>query len=91
MRPPICEVCRRKAVETVRFADYEPLPDGMVGHPRGLGWFCRWHLAGARALDGRTMGAAVRRLRVVTALVLVLVIGALAVLGLAGLVALSSR
>ena len=70
MRPPICEVCGREASATVSFSNYEPLPDGMVGHPRGLGWFCRWHLAGARALRGRPMGAAVRRLKVLRALAL---------------------
>ena len=81
MRPPICEVCRRKAVETVRFANFEPLPDGMTGHPRGLGWFCRWHLWGARRLTGRTMGRAVGILRLSTigvALVLLVLAAAVA-------------
>ena len=63
MRPPICELCRGRAVETVRFADYEPLPDGMVGHPRGLGWFCDRHLGAARALRGEALGDAIGLLR----------------------------
>ncbi len=71
MRPPICEVCRRKAVATVAFADYEPLPDGMVGHPRGLGWFCRWHVAGARALRRHSMGRVVGVLRAASVIVVV--------------------
>ena len=70
MRPPVCEVCRRKAHATVSFADYRPLPDGMTGHPRGLGWFCRLHLPGARALARSSMGPAVRRLRLLTVVLL---------------------
>lgn len=81
MRPPICEVCGRRARATVGFADYKSLPDGMVGHPRGLGWFCAWHLPGARRLTGWTMGEAVRRLEVLTGLVLVT--GVFGLLGLA--------
>lgn len=78
MRPPICEVCGREAIETVRFANYEPLPDGMVGHPRGLGWFCRRHLRGARRLAGRPMVRAVEILRVRTAALVILAIALLA-------------
>lgn len=81
MRPPICEVCGRKARATVSFADYEALPDGMVGHPRGLGWFCRAHLAGARALRGRPMGAAVRRLRALSGLFIALLVLAFFIVG----------
>lgn len=61
MRPPICELCGGKAVETVRFADYEPLPpDGSVGHPRGLGWFCGRHLIAVRSLTTGSLGDAIR-------------------------------
>ena len=83
MRPPICEVCGRGAIATVSFSDYEPLPDGMVGHPRGVGWFCRWHLKPARRLSRRTLGQAVRRLRALTVLVLSLLLIALLAVGVA--------
>ncbi len=48
MRPPICFICRKEfslsdGGGTVRFADYEPLPKGQVGHPDGLEWFCEEH------------------------------------------------
>ncbi len=54
MKPPACAVCGRSweywpGIETVEFADYEPLPDGFVGHPRGLAWICPAHLERARA------------------------------------------
>ena len=85
MRPPICEVCRGRATETVRFADHEPLPDGMTGHPPGLGWFCRRHLEGARALAGRSLGEAVgllrRRRRLPALSLLIAAAAALAILG----------
>lgn len=64
MRPPICELCGGRAVETVRFADYAPLPpDGPVGHPKGLGWFCERHLGAARSLTAHSLGAATEALR----------------------------
>lgn len=53
MRPPICAVCHEShdpKSDLVKFADYRPLPDGMVGHPHGFEWFCSKHLAKARAL-----------------------------------------
>jgi hypothetical protein len=34
----------------VRFRDYRQLADGVVGHPQGLEWFCRDHVAAARNL-----------------------------------------
>ena len=67
MKPPICELCGR-AVElgegggTVTFADYEPLPDGMTGHPEGCFWLCRRHLAAGRALSELPSGAALEAL-----------------------------
>lgn len=60
MKPPFCYVCGGPAYHVdggnlVRFADYMPLPDGMVGHPRGLEWFCKAHLGEAKKLQGKTM------------------------------------
>ena len=88
MRPPICELCGGEAEETVRFADYEPLPQGMTGHPRGLGWFCRRHLPAARELRGMVMGDALgalggrwRGARLAASGFLVAVCAALAILG----------
>ncbi len=68
MKPPVCALCGRafdprSGGGTVGFADYEPLPAGMTGHPRGCLWFCRRHLAPARRLGGATAGAALARLR----------------------------
>ena len=63
MRPPICELCGGEAEKTLSFADYEPLPDGMTGHPRGLAWICDRHLRAARRLADRSQGAAVVTLR----------------------------
>lgn len=65
MRPPICEVCGARFdpdAALVRFADYEPLPEGQVGHPRGLGWFCGRHLAAARDLTHLAEAEAVARI-----------------------------
>lgn len=65
MRPPICEYCgldfRDDDLQSetsgglVRFADYEPLPERMVGHPKGLAWFCSKHIADARKLQECTL------------------------------------
>lgn len=66
MRPPICDLCGTRFdpdAALVRFADYEPLPEGVVGHPRGLAWFCGRHLAAARSLTDRSEGEALKRLR----------------------------
>ena len=69
MRPPICALCRRDfrrledGGDLVRFRDQEPLPDGRVGHPRGVEWFCRRHLAAARELSGSSLAEALRELR----------------------------
>ena len=65
MRPPICEVChwdgRDQAGDfgLVQFSDYRPLPDGITGHPEGMGWFCNRHLAAARARRNMTLAEAV--------------------------------
>ena len=66
MKPPICEFCGkdfRAAIgegSTVRFANYEPLPDGKVGHPKGLAWFCGKHLEQARSLQERPLSVALQ-------------------------------
>ena len=54
MKPPKCALCGDTKFEikdggTVRFANYEPLPEGMVGHPKGLEWFCGLHIEDARS------------------------------------------
>jgi len=58
MKPPICPVCHRTTSDRVwfrrggyvEFADYAPLPNGMVGHPRGYEWFCGKHRRAAEKL-----------------------------------------
>ena len=44
------------------FADYEPLPEGRVGHPAGLEWFCPEHLEGGLALQHWKRDPAVAKL-----------------------------
>ena len=61
MRPPICAVCDRDfrddledndlAGDVVTFIDYEDLPEGMVGHPKGVEWFCSKHIKKAKILS----------------------------------------
>jgi len=73
MKPPICEVCGddfRREFETSRacgdlvaFADYEPLPEGVTGHPAGLCWICERHVEAARGLTHLRSGEAIDRLR----------------------------
>ena len=69
MRPPICALCRRdfrrdaNAGGLVRFRDEESLPEGRVGHPRGVEWFCDRHLAAAQALAGSSSAEAMAELR----------------------------
>jgi hypothetical protein len=68
MMPPECEICGlafdpKKGGGTVGFADLEELPQGMSGHPAGLGWFCAGHLEAARALRQLDLAEACRRLR----------------------------
>jgi hypothetical protein len=67
MKPPICELCGQDFRDTsplpgalVRFADYEPLSDGMVGHPQGLAWFCGEHVELARSLGERPLSEALK-------------------------------
>lgn len=71
MKPPICAVCGHRATRDqpdrqtrlVRFADYEPLPDDVAGHPKGLEWFCEEHREAAEALRELPLDAALNRLR----------------------------
>lgn len=63
MRPPICFICGtrfspREGGGTVRFTDYEPLPEGMTGHPEGLEWFCEEHHKEALELTEHTSAQA---------------------------------
>lgn len=70
MRPPICAVCNkdfRKDFDnselsggTVRFSDYINLPNGKVGHPNGLEWFCSEHIKKARNLTHLTAKQAIQ-------------------------------
>ena len=66
MRPPICDVCGEgfepSEGDLLRFADYEPLPEGMVGHPDGLLWICGEHLEEAKGLTHLSGSAAVEEL-----------------------------
>jgi hypothetical protein len=69
MKPPICHLCHRHFREAnaqfdlVEFADYRPLPEGYIGHPHGLEWFCQEHLAAAQAHSSDTVEAAMHALR----------------------------
>ena len=68
MKPPICAVCRRRRPKAtvdrlVRFSDYEPLPPRMVGHPKGLHWFCSDHVEAAKALADKPWSEARALLR----------------------------
>jgi hypothetical protein len=65
MKPPICELCGTEFdpdAATVRFSDYRALPDGMVGHPDGLVWFCGTHIDAARSLAHLPEAEALARL-----------------------------
>lgn len=65
MRPPICDLCGRDAGggELVSFRDYEALPEGMTGHPRGLCWFCSRHAHAAKMLQNLDTAEAIGQLR----------------------------
>ena len=54
---PSAQVMR--AVNTVQFT-----PDGMVGHPKGLVWFCGRHVGLARELSHLSSEQALSRLRI---------------------------
>ncbi len=68
MRPPICELCGSRFDSSaggglVEFANYKPLPQGMTGHPTGLGWFCERHYKAAQDLAAYPSAEALKRLR----------------------------
>jgi hypothetical protein len=73
VKPAYCWLCGRDfrwewfhtrgGGELVQFRDYEPLPEGCVGQPRGLEWFCRDHAPEARALAALDSHEALRELR----------------------------
>jgi len=66
VRPPICAVCHDRFSPreggTVQFANFESLPEGIVGHPKGLEWFCPVHIGAARGLSDLSSGDAVRQI-----------------------------
>ena len=68
MKPPYCFLCHRdfhldKGGDLVRFADYVPLAEGMIGHPSGSEWFCPEHLSAANALAFKTSSEALHDLQ----------------------------
>ncbi|WP_337173188.1 hypothetical protein [Paludisphaera sp.] len=73
MNPPCCRLCGRDfhgewfhsqgGGELVRFRDYRPLGEGLVGHPPGLEWFCREHAPAALRLTERDSSSALAILR----------------------------
>lgn len=72
MKPPICEICQKRlSINTadgaagglVWFKDYQDLPQGMVGHPQGLAWFCGEHYKQAQVLDDLTITDAIRKIK----------------------------
>lgn len=69
MKAPGCSLCHRDCLHTpypaelVRFRDYEPLPDGCPGHPRGLEWFCQDHAPAARELSHLDFATALAMLK----------------------------
>ena len=54
MKPPQCAYCHKRFKASnrnlVKFADYQALPERMVGHPKGMLWFCGEHIEKARQL-----------------------------------------
>ncbi|MEL6880170.1 MAG: hypothetical protein AAGM27_07490 [Cyanobacteria bacterium J06554_3] len=71
MKPPICAVCGKRfspgkgedGGTTVKFADYAPLPERRVGHPKGMVWVCSEHLEGARSHANLTTAEAIKKIR----------------------------
>jgi hypothetical protein len=47
----------------VSFSNYEPLPRGVVGHPKGLAWFCPDHIREAQKLASLTQAEALAEMR----------------------------
>lgn len=68
MKPPICALCRKRfspssGGSTVSFKDYTSLPDGIVGHPKGLAWFCSDHIDLAEVHSHLSMAEALQIMR----------------------------
>ena len=73
MKSPICHLCKTdfgsehfhfgSGGALVQFADYKPLPEGAVGHPHGLEWFCSEHLEVARTLTALLCADAMSKLK----------------------------
>jgi len=51
------------AFDTVNFADFQPLPPGVCGHPTGMAWFCPRHHLEARRLSHLPTAEAVNTIR----------------------------
>lgn len=47
----------------VEFANYAPLPQGYLGHPEGLEWFCDDDLAAAKSVADKSSEDAIRFLK----------------------------
>jgi len=67
LKPAICPVCGRFAIEVqgdmVEFANYAPLPQGYLGHPQGLEWFCNDHLSAAKSASAMPSEEAIKFLK----------------------------
>ena len=70
MMPPRCRVCDAEPTQnsmtdfgTLAFADYQPLPEGMTGHPDGLLWLCSHHLSLAKKWVHLNSAEAIEHLR----------------------------
>jgi hypothetical protein len=68
MKPAICGVCGKSAVESqngdwVAFSDYKRLENEEIGHPDGLEWFCEMHLEEAKSLSTMKSSDALAELR----------------------------
>lgn len=76
MKPPVCHLCRKHLElddgpylengygDLVKFMDYRPLPLPCVGHPHGLEWFCKEHIAAAKKLSYLDAKTALHQLQV---------------------------
>ncbi len=68
MKPPYCFLCHQpfganQGGGMVTFADYQPLEEGVFGHPHGWEWFCPTHLPAAKALAHKTSAEALHDLQ----------------------------
>ncbi|KAA3643701.1 MAG: hypothetical protein DWP95_05000 [Proteobacteria bacterium] len=72
MKPPVCEICQKRLTigsadkptgGLVWFKDYRDLPQGMVGHPKGLGWFCEQHYQQAQLFSDHSKADAIGKIR----------------------------